>query len=112
MLQGRAFNTKIYSVNLSEQFLLKCTAGSSCSGGYLENSIDKALQNGLPYESEFPYSPYSANNNGICSTNDLIPISNASRVSKYYASDDAIIELLQAGPIAAAVSAVGWESYG
>jgi hypothetical protein len=111
LLQGKAFNNRLYSVDLSEQFLLKCTPGSSCSGGYLENSIDKALNGGLPYETEFPYNPYSANNGGICSTPDLIPISNASRVSKYYTTDDVIIGLLLQGPIALAISAVGWESY-
>lgn len=35
ILQGKAVNNKIYQVDLSEQYLLKCTVGSSCSGGYL-----------------------------------------------------------------------------
>ena len=50
VLQGKAFNNRIYSMDLSEQYLLKCTRGSSCNGGYLENSIDKAIEKGLPYE--------------------------------------------------------------
>lgn len=108
ILKKKAFNNRLYSINLSEQYLLKCTPGSSCSGGYLENSIDKALEDGLPEENEYPYSPYSSYNNGICSTSELIPISNASRVSKYYTTDDVIISLLQDGPIAIAVSATGW----
>jgi C1A family cysteine protease len=111
VLQGKAFNNRIYSPNLSEQFLLKCTRGSSCNGGYLENSIDKAIEKGLPYESEYPYDPYGPNNNGICSSSDLIPISNSTRVSKYYTSDDVIINMLVNGPVAIAVSAVGWENY-
>lgn len=111
VLQGKAYNNRIYSINLSEQFLLKCTPGSSCSGGYLENSIDKAIEKGLPYDNQFPYNPYGANNNGICSTTDLIPVSNASRVSKYYTNDDTMISMLTEGPIAIAVSATGWESY-
>jgi hypothetical protein len=49
LVQGKAFNNRIYSINLSEQYLLKCTCGSSCNGGYLENSIDKAIEKGLPY---------------------------------------------------------------
>jgi hypothetical protein len=62
----------------------------------------------LPYESSFSYSPYSASNNGICSTSDLIVISNGTRISKYYTNDDVIINMLTQGPIAIAVSAVGW----
>jgi KDEL-tailed cysteine endopeptidase len=49
VLQGKAFNNRVYSMNLSEQYLLKCTRGNSCNGGYLENSIDKAIEKGLPY---------------------------------------------------------------
>ena len=36
------------NIDLSEQYLLKCTPSSSCNGGYLEKSIDKALEKGLP----------------------------------------------------------------
>jgi C1A family cysteine protease len=111
ILQGKAFNNRIIAVDLSEQYLLKCTPGSSCSGGYLENSIDKAIESGLPYENQFPYDPYGANNNGICSTRDLLPVSNGSRISKYYTTDDVIIAMVTQGPIALAVSATGWESY-
>jgi C1A family cysteine protease len=35
ILQGRAFNNQLYRVNLAEQYLLRCTKDSSCSGGYL-----------------------------------------------------------------------------
>ena len=48
ILKGNAWNNKLYEVDLSEQYLLKCTPGSSCNGGYLEKSIDKALEKGLP----------------------------------------------------------------
>ena len=110
ILQGRAINNKIYQVDLSQQYLLKCTDASSCSGGYLENAIDKALKSGLPYQSEFGYDPYS-NNIGICYTKNLIKVSNKTRVSKYHIDDSMIMTMLQDGPVVAAVSATGWEKY-
>ena len=50
ILQGKGFNMRTYQTDLSEQYLLRCTPGSTCNGGYLENAIDKALEKGLPYE--------------------------------------------------------------
>jgi C1A family cysteine protease len=110
ILQGKALNNKIYQIDLSEQYLLKCTDGSSCSGGYLENAIDKALKSGLPFETAFPYEPYSSNF-GVCYTKDLLKVSNKTRVSRYHIDDNAIIAMLQDGPVVGAVSATGWEKY-
>ena len=110
--QGRAFKNRLYEVDLAEQYLLKCTPESTCDGGYLENSIDKALQRGLPYESQYRYDPFTTSYSAVCSTDDVIRISNKSRESYYDISDAKIIELLQDGPIAVAISATGWEDYG
>lgn len=114
ILQGRAYNNIISRVDLSEQFILKCTPGSSCSGGYLERALDRALVAGLPYESDYPYNPYSYSyelNYGLCSTNNLVKISNRSRISAYNVDDSRIIEMLQDGPVTAAVGSSGWEHY-
>ena len=113
-MQGKAFNNALYTIDLSEQYLLKCTRGSSCNGGYLETALDKALEKGLPYESEYPYTPFTTSYTlayGLCYTSDLVKVSNKSRNSMYGVSDDIIIQMLQDGPVTAAVSSEGWEKY-
>lgn len=70
-----------------------------------------ALETGLPYESKYPYDPFSTANNGICATTDTILISSKSRKSYYNADDATIINLLSAGPVAVAISAAGWQYY-
>jgi C1A family cysteine protease len=114
VLQGRAYNNFLSRIDLAEQYLLKCTSNSSCNGGYLETALDKALATGLPYESAYPYYPFSTSydlNYGLCYTRDLVKISNMSRISKYNVGDDVIIGMLQDGPVTAAVGSTGWEYY-
>ena len=70
--------------------------------------MEKATD-GLPKESQYPYSPYSTYS-GICSTNNKVQ--GAKNFQKYYfLSDKAIINLLQEDPIAIAVCTDGWDYY-
>lgn len=53
------------SVDLSEQYLLECTYASSCAGTYyMDYVMDEALE-GIPRETQYPYSPYYSYS-GIC----------------------------------------------
>jgi C1A family cysteine protease len=43
-------------VDLAEQFLLECTSGSDCGGGYLERAMDVVVEKqGMPNENAYPY---------------------------------------------------------
>ncbi len=53
--------------DLSEQYLLRCTSGCSCSGGYMNNVLSQMKKGGIPTERQFPYNP-SITQSGICST--------------------------------------------
>ena len=44
------------SIDLSEQYLLKCTYSSTCQGGYMRYAMQEALN--VPTEEEYPYYPY------------------------------------------------------
>ena len=99
-------------IDLSEQFLLRCTPGSDCGGGYIEDAIDKVVKSKLPDEEKYPYSPYTYKSSQICLPSLFgETVSTKPRLSFYRISDDEIKELLLMGPLAIAVSATDWEYY-
>ena len=98
------------NVDLSEQYLLTCTPGSDCSGGYIRKTISVAF-NGMPFESLFPYEP-SIINTSICSTkNKVTDLGSSSNYIKNL-NDQQLIGFLQNGPIVIEISGTGWEFYG
>ena len=56
------------NIDLSEQYILKCTEDSDCDGGYMENAMQTARE--VPLEEEYPYEPYSINPD-ICFSNGI-----------------------------------------
>jgi len=97
----------ISNINLSEQYLLKCTKYGTCQGGYLEYAFQQGLK--MPTEEDYPYSPYTTNSN-ICSASGITIATNSQ--SYYSLSDSDLISLLQSGPVAIAISSSGWQNYG
>ena len=96
------------SIDLSEQFLLRCTKDSDCQGGYIENAMDRIIASGAPSESKYPYSPYTYNS-GICSNTLLnTKVSRKRRQSYYGLTSEQVKTLLVSGPLAIAVSAENW----
>ena len=69
----------------------------------------KKSTDGLPKESQYPYSPYSTYS-GICSTSNKVQGAKSFQ-SYYYTSDSTIISLLQEDPVAIALCTDGWDSY-
>ena len=62
-------------MDLSEQFMLQCTDGSSCAGGYGSDAVQVAFDHGMPTETAYPYKAndaYFAENPGICSGNSNV----------------------------------------
>ena len=95
-------------IDLSEQFALECTPGSSCDGGHSYLAFDE-MRKGVPTEEAYPYDPYSSHF-GICSASDLVYVANENE--RYYdISESQVITLLQGGPLAIYVAADGWEYY-
>lgn len=97
------------SIDLSEQYLLRCTPDSDCGGGYIENAVDVVLQNGAPLEEKYPYEPYQSSSSRICLPHlTSKKISDKPRMSFYGITDNEIKNILSRGPVAIAVSATNW----
>lgn len=41
--------------DLAEQYVLDCTSGSSCNGGYPKDALDMFTTGGIPLETAYPY---------------------------------------------------------
>jgi hypothetical protein len=96
----------IDNTDLSEQYLLDCTKNSGCDGGYLEYAFETGKQ--IPTEQKYPYNPFYSYY-GICSSTGIW-IANVAN-NYYNLNDNSLISLLQDGPVAIAVSSVGWTGY-
>jgi len=95
------------SIDLSEQYLLRCTADSDCEGGYIEYALKVAAQRGIPLDSKYPYDPYR-NQNGICQSTPNVIVTTRSPISYYSLGDSDIKSLLTLGPLAIAIDATDW----
>ena len=100
------------NIDLSEQYLLRCTPDSDCGGGFIENAVDTILKYGSPEESKYPYNPYEYSSSRIClpslSNED---ISDKPRQSFYNIDTLELKDILVNGPVAIALSATNWEYY-
>lgn len=79
-------------VDLSEQQLVNCVAGSDCSGGYASSALAYMKTNGIVYETYYPYMAAD----GIC---------NVSRPSDFYL-DNYWTQYLGSSGLSARVNAV------
>lgn len=95
------------SIDLSEQYMLKCTPDGDCDGGYLENGLKQISTFGAPLESKYPYRPYSSSA-GICFGLSNTRVTNKAPLSYYRVSDDNIKNLLTTGPLAIAIDSTDW----
>lgn len=97
-------------VDLSEQYMVKCTVDSDCDGTYYMSHPMDTILGGVPTEAAYPYQPFT-NNAGICETTDKVMISAS---YQYYEDleETELIALLQKGPLAITASADNWEYYG
>lgn len=98
------------SVDLSEQYLLKCTPGGDCEGGYLEYALKQIAAYGAPLESKYPYDPFRSSA-GICMGLSNVKVTNMKPLSFYDLSDGQIKNLLMSGPVAIAIDSTDWEYY-
>lgn len=95
------------TIDLSEQFVLRCTTESDCNGGYMEYAMQTAKT--MPLEEDYTYDPYRSDN-GICFAGGIYV---ASQNFDYYdLTDQEIIDLLQTGPVGASIASEGWTNYG
>ena len=62
------------SYDLSEQYILSCTAGSDCSGGWPIDALSFSISNGLAIEQQYPYKEDKGayDSNRICFERKLI----------------------------------------
>ena len=71
--------------DLAEQFMLECTSGSSCNGGWPEDAMEVAKPNGIPLESAYPY---KGNDNyfgsQVCNSGGRIKIPATITLNHYY----------------------------
>lgn len=96
------------NIDLAEQYLAECTAGSSCDGGFIETGLDK-INKKCPEESQFEYTAPTLYGGDICTATG---IDTAFKRSSYYSISDAeMINLLQSGPVAVGVASTGWSDY-
>lgn len=95
------------SIDLSEQYLLKCTPGGGCDGGYIEDALSMVYKNGAPIESKYPYNP-NKTYSGICSSTSNVKVTSAKPLSFYDLSESDIKSLLMVSPLAIAIDATDW----
>lgn len=92
------------SVSLSEQHVLECTSGSSCSVGYVEDAMN-TVTGGLLFSTLYSWDPLNTHI-GIC---QIPTIKLATKVENYYnINDNQLIQLLQERPVVAVVSSKNW----
>ncbi len=101
------------SLNLAEQFLLKCdTSSSGCNGGSCLSSSSLVISKGLPLESTYLYDPLR-NYQKICKATAALTFTGSKLV--YYSgpklTDDQIIAYLQKRPAIVYVTATYWYMY-
>ncbi len=86
---------------------MTCSEDGNCGGGYIEESIDLAFKNGVPYEFDLPYAGYKESQSVCAKTSNNIFYSQGTvaRYSYYNIEDSKIIELLVDGPLMISVSA-------
>lgn len=106
------------TVDLSEQYFLKCdTSSFGCSGGYINTALRLAIKTGAPTEATYPYLASTSYSTTMCkkpkityknfSTSTLYTYWNG--VSRM--SDATIINYLARGPVVTSVSASEWYMY-
>lgn len=102
------------SLDLAEQYLLKCdTRSGGCNGGNCVSSSNLAISKGLPLESKFPYNPTKSYAK-ICSATPAYKFtgSTLNSYSSYTKKSDADIStLLSVRPIMIYVTASTWYMY-
>lgn len=109
-MESRLLREKRYSsIDLSEQTLVECTSGSSCTLGYIESAFRRAGDDGVPTEIMFPYFPFSKYPN-ICSSTEGISVGSLP-INYYDLTDEELMYLVQKNPIAITISAAQWEYY-
>lgn len=99
------------TTDLSEQYLLSCTAGSNCVGGYPTEALQLVAKKGIPYESSFPYTPFGRVNSKICQTTDMITEAGTRYRRIDNITDERLIQLLQIGPVTVVISSERWLFY-
>lgn len=73
--------------DLAEQYVLDCTSGSSCNGGYPKDAIDMFVQTGIPLETAYPYKQqYRYYGSGICSATSRVKLNTTVTSVKHYNS--------------------------
>jgi C1A family cysteine protease len=89
LIKGLSLKFIGYEPDLSEEFLLTCSTYGSCTGGYLEESIDLAWKLGVPYEVDVPYVGYKISQSICSNTQDNVRYTNSStaRNSFYNVND-------------------------
>jgi C1A family cysteine protease len=106
------------TVDLSEQYILKCdTSSFGCSGGYLTSPLKLAIKTGMPTEANYPYKATTSYSTTMCSS-PIITYKNFT-TSVIYSSwngstrqtDAQIITRLARGPLIISVCASQWGSY-
>lgn len=102
------------SLDLAEQFVLKCDIKSGgCNGGNCGSASNLVITKGLPLESKFPYSPYKSYSK-ICSATPAYKFTGLTM--NYYGSytkksDVDISAWLSVRPIIVYVTASNWYMY-
>jgi len=96
--------------DLSEEYTLECTNGSSCNGGHIEVAL--AVQvNGVPNETTYPYMGTYYNgtatptSSGICSTNQKVALPIATAQYDHNNTSTYVKTLLVNSPIAVGIYA-------
>jgi hypothetical protein len=106
------------SVDLSEQYILKCdTSSFGCSGGYLETPLKLAIKTGMPTEANYPYKATTSYSTTMCSS-PIITYKNftTSKIFNFWngstrMGNAKIISRLARGPVIISVCASQWGSY-
>lgn len=106
-------------LDLSEEYVLECTSGSDCSGGYVNRAFS-VIADGQPTEAAYPYKGYSSGSStpktsGICqATNKVAMPSGTYPAGKSDLSNEDFKSLIAVAPVAALfyASSSGFSSYG
>lgn len=61
---------------LSVEYILECTSGSGCRGGYVNRALELIVESGLPLEATYPFAQQSmfsiVKTPGICKSTDRV----------------------------------------
>lgn len=107
IIKNRATNS---TIGLSEQYLLRCTSGSNCAGGYIEDGMQNIVTHGCPLRSSYPYNPTDLSTTLCASASSYFGVATS---RTYYTSltDTQMITLLQTSPLAIGVASTDFNSY-